>query len=134
MPSTLREKIAAEKIERLARYDTFSTLIERAHEAGMNAGNGATPSPHMVHSLYRSYLLTDGACGFAWVNIRPGGSSFARWLVNTGKARRDGYLGGVTVWVPYFGQSMVRKEAYAVAYAQVLQEAGIVAHAGSRLD
>jgi len=134
MPSTLREKIAQEKTERLARYATFLDLVERAHLAGMNAGNGATPSPWMVHGMGRTYLLTDGACGFAWVNVKPGGSSFARWLIANGKARRDSYLGGVTIWVPYFGQSLARKEAYAVAYAQVLQGAGIDARADSRLD
>ena len=132
--ATLKEKIAAEKEARTQRYATFATIVERAHLAGMNAGNGATPSPWMVHDVHRTYLLTDGACGFAWVNVRPGGSSFARWLIANGKARRDSYLGGVTVWVPYFGQSLARKEAYAVAYAHVLQEAGIQARADSRLD
>ena len=134
MPSTLREKIALEKTERLARYATFATIVERAHDAGMNAGNGATPSPWLVQDTYRTYLLTDGACGFAWINVKPGGSSFARWLIANGKARRDSYYGGVTIWVPYFGQSMARKEAYAVAYAKTLQDAGIQARADSRLD
>lgn len=132
--ATLKEKIAAEKDARAARYATFATIVERAHGAGMNAGNGAEPNPVRVVDGWREYILNDGACGFAWVNVRPGGSSFARWLVNTGKARRDSYHGGVTVWVPYFGQSMARKEAYAVAYAQVLQDAGIQARADSRLD
>jgi len=140
MPSTLREKIAQEKTERLARYATFATIVERAHLAGMHAGNGTTPVPCRVVGQaegliqWQEYILTDGACGFAWVNVKPGGSSFARWLIANGKARRDSYLGGVTVWVPYFGQSLARKEAYAVAYAQVLQGAGIDARADSRLD
>jgi len=138
--ATLKEKIQAEKEARTQRYATFLDLVERAHLAGMHAGNGTTPVPCRVVGQaeglvqWREYILTDGACGFAWVNVKPGGSSFARWLVNTGKARRDSYHGGVTVWVPYFGQSLARKEAYAVAYAQALQDAGIQARADSRLD
>jgi hypothetical protein len=132
--ATLKERIAAEKTERLARYETFASLTDKAHAVGMLAGNGADPNPIRVVDGWKEYILTDGACGFAWVNVKPGGSSFARWLIANGKARRDGYYGGVTIWVPFFGQSMARKEAYALAYARTLQEAGIDATPNSRLD
>jgi hypothetical protein len=92
-----------------------------------------------------------GACGFAWVNIRPGNGRFAKWacaqteaewgrpnLKLAGKA----YHGGVEIWiggqipqsVDHYGQSVDIKYAYAGAYAKVLRDHGIYAHAGSRLD
>lgn len=81
--------------------------------------------------------VMDGACGFAWVNVRPGTSRFARWLVKTGQARTDSYYGGVTIWAPggdRYSQSYTRKMAAATAYADVLREAGITAYASGRLD
>jgi hypothetical protein len=72
-------------------------------------------------------------CGFAWVNVRPGTSSFARWLKRADLARRA-YHGGLDIWVRQFNQSHERKVAYARAYADVLQDAGVTAYAGDRLD
>lgn len=80
------------------------------------------------------YHVPQGVCGFAWVNIRPGNSSFARWCTKNSKGRPNSYEGGVNVWVHQFGQSMECKEAYARAFAAVLTEAGIKAYAGSRMD
>ena len=78
--------------------------------------------------------VMDGMCGFAWVNVKPGNSRFAKWLRDNGLARKDGYYGGVTVWVSQFGQSSTRKIAYAGAFAAVLREAGYNACARGRLD
>jgi len=75
-----------------------------------------------------------GCCGFAWVNIKPGTSKFARFLKENGIARKDSYFGGVSVWVSVGGQSIDKKEAYAGAYADVLQANGIRAFAMSRMD
>lgn len=119
-------------------------LHARAHAAGYAAGSDFTPTPmHVVeHSnplddsspVKRDYgLYADGVCGFAWVNVRPGNSSFARWLTKT-NIGRAAYEGGVQLWISHFGQSMERKSAYARAYAQVLTDAGIRAYAESRMD
>lgn len=76
------------------------------------------------------------ACGFAWVNIKPGTSRFAKQLKAAGLARTDSYYGGVTVWNPSKAmvQSMNVLEAGAVAYAAVLEKHGIDARAMSRMD
>lgn len=79
-------------------------------------------------------VVEDGACGFAWINVKPGTSAFAKWLKAQGYARKDEYYGGVTVWVSQFNQSVQKKEAYARAVAKVLRDAGIKAYAASRLD
>ena len=48
---------------------------------------------------------------------------------------RASYYGGAEVYRPgYNGQSYERGRAAAAAYAQVLNEAGIKAYAGSRMD
>jgi hypothetical protein len=83
-----------------------------------------------------TYVI-DGLCGFAWVNVRNGRSSFAKWV----KANRDGYksyYGGVDIWSSRFsgdnGQSMMRKEAGCKAAAAVFNKYGLEAFAMSRLD
>ena len=147
---SLREKIAAEKAERANRYRGFADLWAQAHAAGMAAGNAVRPTPMIVRNgsiringqPLNPYapdgqiidVVADGACGFAWVTVHPATSSFARWCAKVHGSRRA-YGGGMQVkWVAEFNQSMARKEAYARAFADVLNTAGIKAYAGSRMD
>lgn len=130
--STLREKIAHESKARAARNDGFVELVARAHEAGLNAGYNARPVPMGVIDKNCIYRIDDGACGFAWVSF-PGNTAFGRWAKKQGIARPH-WPSGLCVWVSEFGQSVDRKSAYAGAYARVLNDAGIAAYAGSRLD
>lgn len=114
----------------------FSELFEKARAAGLAAGNGSSPNPMVIYNARNpaeNYYVADGACGFAWVVVRPGNSPFANWLKKNGKASKH-YAGGVSVWISDHGQSVGRKEAHAIAFAKVLQDAGIKAYAGSRLD
>lgn len=122
----------------------FNELFQKAREAGLAAGSGHKPVPMVVGKAKdllsneidynkRTYFVPQGVCGFAWVSVRPGTSSFARWLVKN-KLGRKAYEGGIQVWVSEFGQSMEKKEAFASAFAKVLQDAGINAYAGSRMD
>jgi hypothetical protein len=77
----------------------------------------------------------EGLCGFAWVKVTPGNSSFAKWLLKQKIVSGGAYGGGVDIWVSAFGQSYERKDAYAQAMAKVLvEELGIKAYAQSRLD
>lgn len=128
-----------------SKVSEFQKWFSEAHEAGMAAGNASVPTPMVVGSPSTpfgndidpkkpTYFVADGVCGFAWVNVKPGTSSFAKWMVKSDKARKDAYYGGVTVWVGYFGQSMTRKEAYASAFANVLRKYGVTAYANSRMD
>jgi hypothetical protein len=81
----------------------------------------------------KSWYVPEGPCGFAWVTVRPGTSSFAKWLVKTGKGSKA-YGGGVSIWIGDYNQSIARKEAHARAMAEVFTNAGITAYADSRLD
>jgi len=107
--------------------------------------------------VQKTWFVADGVCGFAWVKIitqRNSGNKnynrtlnvqFGNWLKKQGKVRRrqfedillpdsNAYDGGVDVWVSVGNQSMQKKEAYAHAFAKVLNEAGIVAYSNSRMD
>ena len=111
-------------------------LYRDAHAAGMVAGREACPEPmHVVDSRtgHRYEPVLDGVCGFAWINIRPGGSRFARFLKRNDFASAA-YGGGISVWVHEFGQSMTRKAAYAREFAHVIAARGVRAYAGSRMD
>lgn len=119
-------------------------LFAKAHAAGMAAGNASVPTPMIVgtpttlfgdviDTTKKTYFVEGGVCGFASVIVKPATSSFARWLAKTGKGRKH-YYGGLNIWVSGFGQSLTRKEAYASAFARVLNDAGIKAYVDSRMD
>lgn len=120
----------------------FEALHRKAHEAGHAAATAARPTPMVVQQhespfddnseVVQQWYVPEGVCGFAWV-LTPGNTPFARWAKRRGLFTRS-YGGGLMNWVSGYGQSMDRKEAYAGAYAAVLTEAGITAHAGSRMD
>lgn len=125
------------------KQNNFRHLYMAAYEAGMAAGEACNPMPMVVEQranmlddnapVVRRDYVADGVCGFAWVVVRPGNSAFARWLKENSLARPH-YAGGVSIWVTTFGQSMQRKEAYARAFAKVLQDNDIKANAESRMD
>lgn len=76
-----------------------------------------------------------GACGFAWVEIRPARGILAKTLKDTGKGDK-GWNGGIHVWNPAKApvQSVYILESGAQAYANVLRFYGVNAYANSRLD
>jgi hypothetical protein len=119
-------------------------LYDKAHAAGHAAAEAHSPRPMVVvehenpfddnspiKKIYEPILA--GVCGFAWINIRPGNSSFASWCRKQGRGHKS-YYGGWDVWVSGYGQSYEKKLAYAKAFAKVLNEAGIKAYPGGRLD
>lgn len=119
-------------------------LWNKAYEEGMKAGQAHRPIPMVVqqHSnmlddnspVKESWFVEGGVCGFAWVVVKPGTSSFARWAKREKDAKRA-YYGGIQVlWVSEFGQSYERKVAFARKFAEVLREGGVKAYSESRLD
>ena len=128
---SLRHKIAVEQAERKARYASFSNILKQAREAGHSAAMACIPVP-MAVSGYGVY--SEGVCGFAWIKVTKGTSSFARWLKKEKIVDHKSYSGGYDIWVSDYNQSMDRKYAYAKAFAKVLQDAGIDCYAMSRMD
>jgi hypothetical protein len=118
--------------------EQMQAIVAEAHEAGDKAANDAIAG-------LKDYVIRDGftgrvvdqiksLCGFAWINVKPGNSRFAKYLKEKRIAHTDGYYGGVTIWVSAYNQSVDLKEAYARAYANVLTKHGIKAYSASRLD
>jgi hypothetical protein len=125
---SLRDKIAWEKEQRAAKYTRYEEAIGKAHQAGMAAGMGASPTPMLVQEhanplddnspVVKTYApVMGGVCGFAYVTVRPGNSSFALWAKKN-KGWFKAYYGGMQMSVRAFGQSMERKEAYARAFVE----------------
>lgn len=110
----------------------FKALWEKAEAAGMVAAKAVVPVPMNVTDGTQVWHVPDGVCGFAWVKF-PGNTPFGRWAKKAGKASKS-YTGGLMYWVTVGGQAMQLKEAYADAFAKVLNEGGVKAYADSRMD
>ena len=138
----------------------FRSLYDKAHEAGMKAGEAATPIPRVfqridhgpdylgIHLEARDataedvnligvkvvsvteYYEEDGYMGFASITVPP--CDFADWLVANELALKT--EDGANIWVDEFDQSFVRKTAYAAAFVCVLGGQNIEAVVESRLD
>jgi len=127
------------KILRNSHRAVFSQIHKQAHEAGMKAGTEALPAPMTVfeadiqgNPIGKVWHVSEGACGFAWVQFK-GNTAWGKWAKEQGIAS-PAYPKGLQIWVSEFNQSITRKEAYAYAYAKVLNDAGIEAFVNSRLD
>jgi hypothetical protein len=116
------------------KSNMYRDLYDEADKAGREAVSNTTPTPMIVrqHSnplddsseVVKEYgPILDGVCGFAWINIKPGNHPFCNWLKKEGLARKDSYYGGVTIWVHDFEQSLEKKQAYAQAFAKVINKA-----------
>lgn len=89
-----------------------------------------------IASLEKEKTITEWyPCGFAWVDIKPAHSKFAKRMLERGLAKR-GYEVGISVWNPsrHYTQNMYIKYAGAIAFADVLKGYGIKAVADCRMD
>lgn len=142
---SLREKIRAEKGEREKRTAQFAAIYAEAVKAGREAvsrthvqpmivGEETAPFSGVLDTSRPMHFIEDGACGFAWVIVRPGNSPFANWLKKEGHARKDSYYGGVNIWIGDYNQSVQKKAVHAKAMAEVFRKHGITAQSYDRLD
>ena len=134
-----------------AQSELFEAIFSLACLEAQEAGRKAVCTPMVVTQhenmaddaspAEKQWYVADGVCGFAWVNVYPGNCPFANWLKATKRGEHDSYYGGVSVnGIGYrdergnWSQSMTRNEAYCHAFAVVLNQKGINAHARSRID
>lgn len=131
-------------IDRLRREKVdYQRMWTEAWQEGVKAVADYKPIPMVVQQyqgmlddpspVAKQWVVEGGCCGFAWVLIKPGSCSLARWLQQQGLGHKY-YYGGWAVWVDEYGQSMGRKEVHASAVARWLRERGIDASMGSRMD
>ena len=119
----------------------IETLYTQARAAGLAAAQCARVAPMIVNAhknpldsnseITKQYFVEDGVCGFASVVIKN--IKFANGLKKMNIGRKN-YGGGYCVSVHDFNQSLTRKEAYAHAFAKVLNDNGITAYTDSRMD
>jgi len=116
-------------------YKHYEDVYQLAHEAGHKAALATVPAPMVVVGHGFREVVSEGPCGFAWINLRPATNGFCRWLKKT-KGLDKAYGGGMDIWVGAYGQSIARKEAYAHEFAKVINAhiPGIAASGRSRLD
>lgn len=123
--------------------EKWRQIYNVASHAGARAGRELIPTPMIVSEhenmlddsspVKNSWYISDGPCGFAWIVVKPGTSSFAKWLKKNDFAHKH-YYGGVAIWISEYNQSCAKKTAHAEAMAESLRQSGIRAYAGSRLD
>lgn len=117
-------------------------IFKKAHAEAMKAVEKLNVIPMIAQiranpfddssKILNEYYIADGVCGFAWVIIKPSNCKFAKFLVSNNLARK--VTSGISYSIRDFNQSMQKKEAYAYAFAKVLQNEGIKAYAESRID
>ncbi len=112
-----------------AKGVSYEEIVHEAHQSGYQAGLECKPTPMRIVG---HEPIEAGMSGFAWVYF-AGNTSFGKWAKKSGIASEH-HPKGLHVWVGEFNQSMERKRAYAMAYAEVLRSHGITAHSGWRLD
>jgi len=107
-----------------------------AHCDGMEAVARVRPTitPMVVVGNGRSYIVPDGLCGFAWLEIRPARGPLVTFLKKNGIGRVSQHHRCYWVNISRFDQSLALKEAYANAVANSLREAGYEVSSGSRMD
>ena len=131
--ATWRDNVARDSAEREERYARFEKAYQAAKAAALVASAAAVPQPMIVAEADglsdkpkpggKSYYVSEGACGFAWVTTARGNSSFSIWAKKH-KGANSAYRGGVTVfWCPGGGtQSIERQSVAAEAACRVLSE------------
>lgn len=121
----------------------MNSIWQEAMRRGREAAEACKVTPMVVEQhanvlddsspVTERWVCDSGVCGFAWVVIKPGTCSFARWLRKAGHAhKRD--PGGVLIWISEYGQSYERKLAHARAMADHFREQGYNSFAQGRLD
>ncbi len=126
----------------MEKYD-WKEVFAEAKVAGLKALMTKVPQPMIVQQhenplddnskVVKQYHVEGGICGFASIIVKPGTSSFARWLMKKDLGHKH-YYGGVGLFVREGGQSYEKKVAYANAFCTVLEKYNIKCHVDSRLD
>ena len=106
------------QIEGDARWERLFLL---ADERGRAAYAATIPTPLLLEDYG---IIEEGAFGSASVLIADASSGFARWLIKTGRGDRVNG-GGAAIYCTLSSHSSERADAYARAFARVLEFNGV---------
>ena len=132
---SLREKIAAEKQDRLDNYARFEAVWNMAISIGHLAAVAERPTPMGICDSSGELIdiISEGPCGFSEIRIK-GNTQFGRWAKKNA-GFKNCYSGGLSFWVSAYNQSMERKQAFSHAVVTVLNEKlNVDAWSSSRMD
>jgi hypothetical protein len=126
-PSPLSDLI----VPRELKGDSFwKYLHDLADKRGTKAADEWIPTPMWIEGY--TAPIADGACGFAWIELPDGRSSFSRWLRKTGIISK--HERGRSIWCMHPSQSIERARKYCEAFAQVLRLNGVECEVKWRYD
>lgn len=135
--------LGGEATQKTGAINNLQALFDSADEAGKAAVESLEVKPMIVTAhenplddnspVTENYFVSGGPCGFASVVVRPGNCAFANFLKKNYGAYKH-YYGGTNFPIRAYGQSLQMKEAYASAFAGVVNKSGIKASVDSRLD
>ena len=113
-----------------SKDDECVQLYKIAHEAGLDASSLMIPRP----IIFSDELIAEGEFGDAWVVVKDARRGFARWLIKEAKAKT--LYGHPGAWMPvaYGYPHVQRAEAYAQAFAEVLEVNDVRARVKTLLD
>jgi len=135
---SLREKIAAEKVEKVLRQEGYVRDLAEAWNAGREAAEGLIVTPMVVQEhassgralltpldpgpVARSYFVADGVCGFASVELRINksaskadqseGRRFLNWLTGNQKPSRPDLAPTLNPRKGYYGGVTISVSEY----------------------
>jgi hypothetical protein len=114
----------------LARDDFWKHLYNLASKHATKVAEEWIPTPMWIEGF--SAPIADGACGYAWVELADGRSSFSRWLRKANKISNYDKGGRISFIHP--SQSVERARKYCEAFASVLRLNGIECKVEWRYD
>lgn len=109
----------------------FQAIYEQCHKLGMDAVSKLKVVPMRVSQhkdqlddsspVVYSEVVADGVCGFASIRFKAN-NGWAKWVIANKLGKKSDYHGGAYIWVSDFNQSLQKKEAYARAFADRLNQ------------
>jgi hypothetical protein len=136
----------------IPNIETFKEILIEADAAGKAAVENMKVIPMLVgqaKGLFSNEIdyskpveyVSDGVCGFAWVNILPEykgntklGKEERKVLEACGFEKDWTDTKKFSKWISDYNQSLQKKETYARVFAEVLSVKGIKSYAQSRID
>lgn len=110
----------------------WRALYGLAAATGTKAATNWVPTPLILTDGYQTYVEDGGACGTAWIRLKDGRSSFAKWL-RAQKLAAQASRKGIVIGADVGSQSLERAEQYCQAFARVLRLNGVDCSVETRL-
>jgi len=125
-----KNSIEKKSQDRKQRYANFDRVWNKACRLAREESDKCVPTPMTVvenqdplddnSPLKKAWFVRSGVCGYAWLVVRPGNSSFAKWM-RKNKDSRQAYHGGEHWSCPLRIQSMEIQIAYIHEFVRVLE-------------